>query len=180
MVLHGDGSMNAWIRSALLPLNEYFVEGRNLLGVPKKDDGHPYHAERNEQFDLVLSNPPFSLNLSPDEKERIEPAFDSMTTAASEALFVERWYQLLREGGIFCCILPEAILDTSTNSRVRLFLLRHFKIEAIVSLPYDSFRPFTSSKTCIVLASKRPAHDVQQWDVTWKKVQASNKDLSQR
>ena len=161
MVLHGDGSMNIWIKSALLPFEEYWIQGRNnVLGITQPETGHPYPAGLNEQFDLILSNPPFSIKLAPDEKRKIARAFQLMASAQSEAIFIERWYQLLREGGAFCCILPEAILDTSTYTFMRLFLLQSFRIHAIVSLPYDAFRPFTSTKTCILYATKRPACEI--------------------
>ena len=165
MVLHGDGSMNTWIKSGLLPFSEYFVAGRNnVLGMAKPRNGHPYLANRNEQFDFILSNPPFSIKLAPDEKTKVRSAFHLMASAKSEAVFIERWYQLLCEGGSFCCILPEAILDTSTYSQMRLFLLKSFRINAVVSLPYDAFRPFTSTKCCIVYATKRSAKDITKFD----------------
>jgi type I restriction enzyme M protein len=43
---------------------------------------------------------------------------------------------------------------------MRIFLLQYFRIRAIVSLPYDAFRPFTSTKTSIVFATKRSLQEV--------------------
>lgn len=165
MVLHGDGSMNTWISSGLLPFSHYEVDGRhNTLGSVRGSDGHPYRADRNEQFDLVVSNPPFSIRLTPDEKKLIQKSFDVMSAGTSEAIFIERWYQLLREGGRFISVLPEAVLDTSTGSGMREFMLKYFRIDAVVSLPYDAFRPFTSTKTAIVLATKRPVAEVHAFE----------------
>ncbi|WP_454149504.1 N-6 DNA methylase [Microbacterium lacticum] len=165
MVLHGDGSMNTWISSGLLPFSHYEVDGRhNTLGSVRAAEDHPYRASRNEQFDLVISNPPFSIRLSPDEKKLIQTSFDVMRSGASEAIFIERWYQLLREGGRFISVLPEAVLDTSTGLGMREFLLKYFRMEAVVSLPYDAFRPFTSTKTAIVLATKRPVAEVRAFE----------------
>jgi len=164
MVLHGDGSMNTWIKSGLLPFAEYWIEGRtNILGSSLSNERHPYRAARNEQFDLIFSNPPFSLTLSPDEKTKIAEAFEVVSSAQSEAIFIERWYQLLRERGVFCCILPEAILDSSSFLFMRLFLIQYFKLEAIISLPYDAFRPFTSTKTCVVYGRKRTSEEVKNF-----------------
>ncbi len=164
MVLHGDGSMNTWIMGGLLPFKNYWIDGRhNLLGtVQETDKKHPYANELNEQYDFLISNPPFSIKMSPDEKKEVAKAFGGKIRI-SETLFIERWYQLLREGGLFCCILPEGVLDTSTNEGARLFLLQHFKILAVISLPYDAFRPFTSTKTAIILAQKRTGKEVADW-----------------
>jgi type I restriction enzyme M protein len=170
MVLHGDGSMNTWINNGLLPFDHYWVDGRNnVLGSKKPEKKEYYPSPVNEQFDLIISNPPFSLTSSPDEKNEIKKAFND-ETRISEQLFIERWYQLLRPGGTFCCILPENILDTSTNKSTRKFLLQYFKLKAIVSLPYDAFKPFTSTKTSIVLAEKKSYKEIQKWHETYEKV----------
>ena len=53
---------------------------------------HPYKGPRNEQFDLIVSNPPFSIKMSEDEKDGVGQTFIETGSAASEKLFVERWY----------------------------------------------------------------------------------------
>ena len=167
MVLHGDGSMNTWISSGLLPFKSYWIEHRNnILGYSTEKNG-AYSGLCNGQFDLVISNPPFSITLSPDEERETRKAFTSLSKSISELVFIERWYQLLRDGGTFCCILPETILDTASNSSIRLFLFQHFRIRAVISLPYDAFRPFTSTKTCIVFAEKRTAEEAMRWQEAW-------------
>ena len=81
----------------------------------------------------------------------------------SEDLFIERWYQLLRpEQGVFCCVLPESVCDTPTELDTRIYLLSHFKIKAIISLPYLTFKPYTSVKTCVIYAEKRSTEQVNR------------------
>jgi type I restriction enzyme M protein len=177
MVLHGDGSMNTWIASGIAPFPSYWLDARNnVLGVtePPGSSSQVYDGPLNEQFDLVLSNPPFSLTLPDDEKKQARETFCELPLTVSEALFAERWYQLLRPGGHFCCVMPESVLDTTTNSNIRRFLIERFAIRAVVSLPYDTFRPFTSTKTAIVLARKRSAQDVQRWQIAYKKAEKEN------
>ena len=181
MVLHGDGSMNTWIHSGLLTFSAYWLEGRNnVLGTAHSNDDGLYNAETNNQFDLIVSNPPFSLKMSPDEQREVQRAFTSLASAPSERIFIERWYQLLMDGGIFCCVLPETILDTSSNTDTRLFLYQFFRIRAVVSLPYDAFRPFTSTKTCIVLAEKRSQAEAKEWKDTWAAIVRSKPGASKR
>ncbi len=140
--------------------------------------GESYDGECNEQFDLVLSNPPFSLTLSPDEERETQRACVALSQSISELVFIERWYQFLRDGGAFCCILPETILDTKGNATARLFLFQYFHVRAVISLPYDAFRPFTSSKTCIVFAEKRTAQEAMEWDKAWRAFNESNPQAS--
>ena len=172
MVLHGDGSMNTWIASGLLPFPDYFIDGRTNLLATAREPSTLYAAPTNEQFDLVLSNPPFSLVMADAEKARVRTAFRQGGGGLSEKIFVERWFQLLRPGGSLCCVLPETILDTYANEALRLFLLQHFRINAVVALPYDSFRPFTSTKTCIIFATKRSTSDGEAWAARWHEASA--------
>ena len=70
----------------------------------------------NGEFDVVVTNPPFSLDV---------PGLDSYSTHAatflyheqanSENLFLERHYQLLREGGRLAVVLPDSVYDTADN-----------------------------------------------------------------
>lgn len=155
MILHGDGSMNTFVTSGLLPFSDYCIQDRPTI--------LEMHEEyQNEKFDIVLSNPPFSLKLTPDEKKSVEKAF-SGKLKISEDLFIERWYQLLRpEQGVFCCVLPESVCDTPTELDTRIYLLSHFKIKAIISLPYLAFKPYTSVKTCVIYAEKRSTEQVNR------------------
>lgn len=155
MILHGDGSMNTFVTSGLLPFSDYCIQDRPTI--------LEMHEEyQNEKFDIVLSNPPFSLKLTPDEKKSVEKAF-SGELKISEDLFIERWYQLLRpEQGVFCRILPESVCDTPTELDTRIYLLSHFKIKAIISLPYLTFKPYTSVKTCVIYAEKRSTEQVNR------------------
>jgi type I restriction-modification system DNA methylase subunit len=176
MVLHGDGSMNTWINNGLLPFHHYWADGRNnILGTKKEEQIDGYKAPLNEQFDLILSNPPFSLTSSPDEKNDIKKAFGD-NLKISEQLFIERWFQLLRPGGLFCSVLPENILDTSTNKSTRKFLMSYFKIMAVVSLPYDAFKPFTSTKTSIVLAEKKSHEEIKNWNAIYERYLKETRD----
>lgn len=164
MVLHGDGSMNTWISSGLNSFDKYVIDGRNnVLGSHARIlSEHGYNSPVNQQFDLILTNPPFSLTLGDEDKKSVSDAFEVLSGQASEAVFIERWFQLLRPGGTVCAVLPEAVLDTSSNAAMRLFMLFAFRIKAVISLPYDSFRPFTSTKCAIVLLEKRSEDELKK------------------
>ena len=77
-------------------------------------------------------------------------------------------------------MLPETILDTSSNSDTRLFLYQFFRIRTVVSLPYDTFRPFTSTKTCILLAEKRSRVEAKLWKDAWAKIVHSKPGANKR
>lgn len=158
MILHGDGSMSTFITSGLLPFDSYHIKDRPTALEVKS----PLDARMNEQFDLVLSNPPFSISFSADDREELKKIF-SGELGLSEDLFIERWDQLLRPGtGMFCCILPESVCSVDVERKTRLFLLLRYKIRAVISLPYSTFKPYTHVKTCIIFAQKRTREETER------------------
>lgn len=85
----------------------------------------------------------------------------------SENLFIERWYQLLRENGRLAAVLPESVFDTNENKYIRLFIYKYFKIKAVVSLLQLAFAPYTPTKTSILFAQKKRAEEIEEWNRLW-------------
>ena len=155
MILHGDGSTNVFVKDGLLPFMYYVKEtAPNALNSSNKDKNYG-DKEINGQFDVVVSNPPFSVDLDNDTKTTLGASFLFGDKKNSENLFIERYYHLLREGGRMGIVLPESVFDTTENKYIRLFLYKYFKIKAIVSLPQVTFAPYTPTKTSILFAQKR-------------------------
>ena len=171
MILHGDGSTNIFVKDGLLPFSKYEKEtAPNALYGSEKD---PLYKSKdkaldiNGQFDLILTNPPFSVELDNDTKKTVKKNFMFGENKNSENLFVERWYQLLRENGRLAAVLPESVFDTTENKYIRLFLYKYFKIKAVVSLPQLAFEPYTSTKTSILFAQKKTKTEVEAWNTAW-------------
>lgn len=162
MILHGDGSSNIFVKNGLAPFSEYDKDLRtssNSKFYTKK--------EVNEQFDVILANPPFSVDLPEEDKKKIEKGFIFSNKKNSENLFLERYYQLLKENGRMGIVLPESVFDTTENKYIRLFLYKYFKIKAVVSLPQVSFEPYTSTKTSILFGQKKTTSEVEEWEKSW-------------
>lgn len=173
MILHGDGSTNIFVGSpngdGLLPFSEYVKEtAPNALNKSVKDIGY-FSKEVNKEFDLIITNPPFSVDLDNDTKRKVKDTFIFGDKKNSENLFIERYYQLLRENGRLAVVLPESIFDTTDNKYIRLFIYKYFKVKAVVSLPQLAFEPFTSTKTSLLFAQKKTQKEIQQWDKLWAK-----------
>jgi type I restriction enzyme M protein len=169
MVLHGDGNINVYCKDGLADFREYVCQEKvsAFLNV-ETIANFGYKHEVNQQFDFVLTNPPFSIKPDKHTQEGYRKRFDFGTAAKSESLFLERWYQILKEGGKVGAVLPESVFDTPSGVPLRLFLYRYFEIEAIVSLPYLAFKPYTSTKTCLFIARKKARAEVEKFDRLWK------------
>jgi type I restriction enzyme M protein len=169
MVLHGDGNINIFPKDGLLPFSHYEILNKiSALKTSETKTNYSYPYEVNESFDVVMSNPPFSVSLDTETRRTLPNRFIYHDKRNSENLFIERWYQILKEGGRMGIVLPESVFDTTENMYIRLFLYKYFIIKAIVSLPQLSFQPFTSTKTSLLFAQKKTRQEVEAYEEKWR------------
>lgn len=169
MILHGDGSTNIFVKDGLLPFRFYVKETSPNFLETATHEALYNDKEVNAKFDVVVSNPPFSVDLDTQTQREIKNTFIFSDKKNSENLFIERYYQLLKEGGRLGVVLPESVFDTTENKYIRLFIFKYFNIKGIVSLPQLTFEPYTSTKTSLLFAQKKSKKQVQQWNELWDK-----------
>lgn len=123
-------------------------------------------------YDVIISIPPTDKQIKveavePDEYELFQKGigFDVMDTTKSglrtkqsiEVLFLEKCYHSLRDYGTLGIILPDAILANKNMQYVRDWLVTHFKVVAIVSLPKNSVKTKQkTTKSSYLLLKKYP------------------------
>ena len=175
MVGHGDGSANIHPTDGLIKFSKY--DNAKLLNIETKNS--VYEKLVNEQFDIVLSNPPFSVTVDretakqfPDlylQGEKIASSIkkEAKKEVDTENLFTERWYQLLRPHGRLGVVLPESVFDTTSNRDIRLFIFKYFWIKAVISLSHLAFAPYTMTKTSLLFAQKKSESEVKEWVNKW-------------
>lgn len=165
-ILHGDGSTNIYCADGLGSFSEYanldVVGAHNILSsnIAKNDY---YNHEVIEKFDIIISNPPFNVNVN---KVQLSQRFD--ITGKSEAYFLERWYQLLKPKGRLGVVLPESFFSVEDDIAGRIFLYKHFNIKAIVSLPNFTFLPHTNTSTSLLFAEKKSVDEETDFLIVWE------------
>jgi len=169
MILHGDGSTNIFVKDGLLPFRFYVKDTSPNYLETATDDSVYNDKEVNGKFDVAISNPPFSVDLDTQTQKEVKNTFLFGDKKNSENLFIERYYQLLKEGGRLGVVLPESVFDTTENKYIRLFLFKYFRIKAIISLPQVTFEPYTSTKTSLLFAQKKKKKEIQEWNKLWEK-----------
>jgi type I restriction enzyme M protein len=166
MILHGDGNANIEKTDGLERFEAYH---RDRTREKRQPTNHPYKMPLNEQFDCIVSNPPFSIKEEQRTLAGYRTRFAYAERKNSENLFIERWYQFLKEGGRLGVVLPDSVFDTNENLYIRMFLYRFLHIHAVVSLPVVSFQPYTPTKTSLLFAEKKTRKEVEAWDSAWRK-----------
>ena len=108
----------------------------------------------NENFDVVLANPPF---MSPKGGIRPHKKF-TISSNRSEVLFVDYIAEHLNPNGKAGIIVPEGIIFQSGTAYkdLRKMLVENH-LYAVVSLPAGVFNPYSGVKTSILLMDKEIA-----------------------
>lgn len=154
--LHGDGLANVILSDGLAN----FSNNKEYKGKLRKqtNDGQ----KDNQQFDIVLSNPPYSVSSFRQTTrdyytEQDFELYNSLTDNSSEieCLFIERTKQLLKDGGIAGVILPSSILSNSgIYTKAREIILQYFDIVAIAELGSNTFMA-TNTNTVVLFLRRR-------------------------
>ncbi|MCB9510030.1 MAG: N-6 DNA methylase [Deferribacteres bacterium] len=105
----------------------------------------------NENFDVVLANPPF---MSPKGGIRPHKKF-TIASSRSEVLFVDYIAEHLNPAGKAGIIVPEGVIFQSGTAykELRKMLVENY-LYAVVSLPAGVFNPYSGVKTSILLMDK--------------------------
>lgn len=159
--LNGDGEAII-IRANGLDNFEKSKQYKGKLKEVSKD-----YPQDNAQFDVLITNPPYSVASFKNTIEYKEQSFDlynRLTDDSSEieCLFVERAKQLLKVGGYAGIILPSSILNNSSNIYIgtREIILKYFKIKAIVEFGSNTFMA-TGTNTVTLFLERRDNIDYQ-------------------
>ena len=128
---------------------------------PFFDENDPENTYDPLYVDAVVSNPPYSANWDPENKE-LDPRFADYGLApkstADYAFLLHGLYHLNPQG-LMSIVLPHGVLFRGgSEGLIRERLIEKRQIEAIIGLPADIFFG-TGIPTIIMVLSKRVRHD---------------------
>ena len=148
---NGDGAANIVWANGLDSFTKSDAFRDKLVGANGQDNG---------KFDILISNPPYSVDAFKSTIKYGEESFELYSgftdnSSEIECLFVERMKQLLKEGGWAAVILPSSMLTNSgIYAKARAVLLKFFKVKAIVEAGANTFMK-TNTSTVILFLERR-------------------------
>lgn len=143
-----------------------FMYGQDEIQIINADALASNSAISDGSFDILISNPPYSVKgfletLSEDERTTFEiieaiEAKGIATNNSIEVFFIERAKQLLAPGGVAAIILPSSILSNSATVyiRTREILLKYFDIVAIAEFGSGTFGKTGTNTVTLFLRRK--------------------------
>jgi len=176
MYLHGDGGATIFnldgLDRALISTPEDTVDIQNEKVAFRKLD------QVNGFFDVVITNPPFAKSYKLDEdgedrsSDKILRSYSLLNYETrrkelrSNLMFMERYLGLLKPGGRLISVLDDGILSGDKASWFRRWILEHFLLKAVISLPGDAFqRSKARVKTSYIILEKRRSASETQAEV---------------
>ncbi len=134
-----------------------FLRHDNTLARPYTSYG------RNDQVDIVLTNPPFGGK----EEDGIESNFPQLfRTRETADLFLAVIIRLLKPGGRAAVVLPDgSLFGEGVKTRLKQHLMEECNLHTVVRLPNSVFRPYASIGTNLLFFEKgEPTKDVWFWE----------------
>jgi predicted RNA methylase len=132
-------------------------ESKEILNAFRTYDLINYRKSKNIQNDNQSDQGAlFANDLVDNQSKELHSANTPLIESIPiEAYFIERFIQLAKPGGHIAIIIPDGILANSNLHYVRQYIAENVRVNAIVSLPRDTFKNVgTSAKTSIIFMSK--------------------------
>ncbi|WP_256449988.1 type I restriction-modification system subunit M [Flavihumibacter rivuli] len=123
---------------------------------------NPLHTEHGElkTFDIILANPPFSLDYSTTNmkfKERF--SFWMPTKSKADFMFVQHMVASLNNAGRMAVVMPHGVLYRGgEEKKFREWLVNRGYLEAVIGLPSALFYG-TGIGACVLVINKAGAHE---------------------
>lgn len=137
-------------------LNATYFSSKTILGTLEKIDG--------KQYDVILANPPYyqSALISKSAKDT---GFYTEKGLGVEGLFLEWIIKSIKPNGIANIVLPDGIFTNVGNKRLHEFITTNCYIEAIISLPINTFFNTPKKTYIMTLRKKRDVAQIQDYPI---------------
>ena len=163
----------AWEKNNIGKLKNHTIYGGELTSTAKiakmnmiiTGDGHTNIKQHDSlanpvdnAFNVVVANPPYGQST---DYGGLYP----IPSNNGDAIFVQHIFKSLTEQGRAAVVVPEGLLYRKGDmEKVRKYLLKYSRIEAVISLPRGIFRPYAkSNKTNIIIFEKNSNGTKSVW-----------------
>jgi len=117
----------------------------------------------SDQFDLVMTNPPYVTRGTGKQRQFLDEhtGYYAIRGAGVENLFMQLVINGLKPGCRALVIVPDGLLLRHSEEALRAHILKTCAIEAIISLPVDTFYSTPTKTYVLVVRKKQQPGDLQ-------------------
>lgn len=147
MIVAGDGHNNIRCTDSL--------KEKKLIPKYKENE----QTNNDGKAHLIVTNPPFGISegesLSTQDLDNFE-----IKTTKGQSLFIQKMITSIQNESYIVTVIDEGVLNTLTYSELRSLLLKECRIEFVINLPYETFRPNKINvKSSVLVLKKRTTRD---------------------
>lgn len=150
--------------------NNFWIALGDTLTKPNKftnEDGSQI------KFNVIVSNPPYSLKWSGDAKpalvndERFSPAGVIAPKSRADLAFIMHCMHSLEEDGTAVIVVGQGVLFRGgAEQKIREYLIKNNYVDAVIQLPANLFYSTTISTNILVLKKNRDTKEVMFIDAS--------------
>ena len=143
-------------------------------------------GERDEAYDVILTNPPFGVNIQAGTNETLSSfelgyKYKKIRNAGMEktdivndvvppqVVFVEQCVNLVKRKGYIGIVVPESMISNKKYSYVVDFLFEKCYVKAVIGMPDELFKTSgkggTHTKTCLLVLEKKNRRDDKDYSI---------------
>ncbi|WRQ08173.1 site-specific DNA-methyltransferase (adenine-specific) [Mycobacterium phage dwieneke] len=141
MIIAGDGHTNIRCENSIRPSAAVWPMGEAL-------------------YDFILTNPPFGTTEG-DSLSPSEAAEYPVPGGKGQHMFLQRMVLATKPGGLICTVIDEGLLNTSTGTELRRWVMQHADLLAVLRLPDVTFKPNKINvRSSILLLRRKEIQDI--------------------
>jgi type I restriction enzyme M protein len=153
MIIADDGSNN--IRCADT-LNE-----KQMIPRYQSHDG-AWHSDGKAH--LILTNPPFGTSESESLLPESAEAYAVQSTRG-QSLFIQKMVEAAHDDSLIVTVIDEGVLNTSSYEVLRRHVLKNCRVEMVLQLPSETFKPNKINvRSSVLVLRKRAEPDENSTD----------------
>jgi len=107
--------------------------------------------KEDEDYDSDDVSPDAGTEFSGASADSKKRSTKSVSGMKRDVLFLERCLDMLKPGGRMAIVLPQGNLNNLGTRGLRSYIAKRARLLAVVGLPYNTFKPFTNTKTSVFL-----------------------------
>jgi type I restriction enzyme M protein len=153
MIIAGDGYNN--IRCNDSPNEIRLIPSYQKTNGQTCDDGKAH---------LILTNPPFGTSEAESMTEESSKHY-AVSSTRGQSLFIQLMIRSAHSDSLIATVIDEGVLNTASYAGLRRHILETCRVEAVLGLPDETFKPNKINvKSSVLLLRRRSEPDVDLTD----------------